>query len=196
MLEKSELRKVIKNTLKEAYKEYAPFHRESTNVCQKFLASEIYKNSSLILAYLNLKYELDVQMIIQSALKDGKTVAVPRVVIDTNLMNFYILDKTIPLEQQWETGAFNIREPVTTLKKLSPEHFDFQPAILVPGIAFSKDGKRLGRGKGFYDKYISGLLEDSSVKNKPILCGICLPEQIVEDIPCENHDIKMNYMFY
>ena len=62
-----------------------------------------------------------------------------------------------------------------------PEHFDF---ILVPGVAFSPNGYRLGRGKGYYDKFLSKYTNLFTV-------GVCFREQFYLDIPTEPHDIPM-----
>ncbi len=58
--------------------------------------------------------------------------------------------------------------------------------IILPGLAFSKSGERLGRGKGFYDKYLSNF---SGVK-----VGVCFSDQLEEEIPTESHDIVLDYI--
>ena len=63
-----------------------------------------------------------------------------------------------------------------------PEHFDF---VLVPGVAFSPNGYRLGRGKGYYDKFLSKYSNLFTV-------GVCFREQFYLDIPTEPHDVPMN----
>ena len=70
-----------------------------------------------------------------------------------------------------------VTEPVE-----GPEHFDF---VLVPGVGFSPNGYRLGRGKGYYDKFLSKYSNLFTV-------GVCFREQFYLDIPTEPHDIPMN----
>lgn len=70
--------------------------------------------------------------------------------------------------------------PKLSAKEVSPK------IIIVPGLGFTKDGVRLGRGKGFYDRY----LEDSSV----IKIGIGFQMQIIEHIPTEPHDVRMDFV--
>ena len=77
-------------------------------------------------------------------------------------------------------NACIVRDSVTELVEV-PEHFDF---ILVPGVAFSPNGYRLGRGKGFYDKFLS--------KHPLYTVGVCFREQFFLDIPFEPHDVPMN----
>ena len=71
----------------------------------------------------------------------------------------------------------SVPEPVE-----GPEHFDF---VLVPGVAFSPNGYRLGRGKGYYDKFLSKQRDLFTV-------GVCFREQFYLDIPTEPHDIPMH----
>jgi 5-formyltetrahydrofolate cyclo-ligase len=56
--------------------------------------------------------------------------------------------------------------------------------LLIPGLAFSKEGHRLGRGKGFYDRYLE--------KYKGLKVGICFSEQLKSIVPCEEHDVMMD----
>lgn len=82
-----------------------------------------------------------------------------------------------------EPGAFNIREPKTTLPVIDVFEID---AFFCPGLAFDHYGNRLGRGRGFYDR----LLEHA--KSDALKIGICHPEQIVADTFSESHDISMD----
>jgi 5-formyltetrahydrofolate cyclo-ligase len=63
--------------------------------------------------------------------------------------------------------------------------------IFVPGLAFDLEGHRLGRGKGHYDRFLSGL--DPAVK-RPILIGLCFDEQLIKTVPTEAHDVLMDYL--
>ena len=86
-------------------------------------------------------------------------------------------------------NACIVRDSVTELvdvlltdREKGPEHFDF---VLVPGVAFSPSGYRLGRGKGYYDKFLSKYSNLFTV-------GVCFREQFFLDIPREPHDVPMN----
>jgi len=76
-------------------------------------------------------------------------------------------------------GAFDIVEPFDT-KYVAPADIDL---FVVPGVAFDRDGNRLGRGKGFYDRYLASI-------NKPVI-GLCFGFQFLDRLPNEPHDIKM-----
>lgn len=85
-------------------------------------------------------------------------------------------------------GAFGILEPLPELRNL-PE-FQFDPArldlIFLPGRAFDRRGNRLGRGKGFYDRFLAAVRPDCR------LIGLAFDEQIVDTLPTEPHDRRMN----
>ncbi len=114
-------------------------------------------------------------------------------------MDFYILKKDLPVESQLEKGAFGIFEPVSSLEKFSLD-FESKKSLLalkifmiVPCLAFSSDGKRLGKGKGFYDRYFERL-EKAGLD--VFRCGFCLPCQIADDIPCDEFDRKVDCVIY
>ena len=108
-------------------------------------------------------------------------------------MEFYRIEKACREKGDFTsliTGDFNIREPEACKEKLiAPENLPSETLILVPGRAFTCGGKRLGRGKGFYDIWLSKIPEDK--KNRVHLTGVCFPQQIVDDIPCDEGDILM-----
>lgn len=81
-----------------------------------------------------------------------------------------------------EKGAYGILEP-KTVRKADENNID---VILVPGLAFDRNGGRMGFGKGYYDR----LLESS----KAVKIGLCYDFQILEKIPTESHDVPMNFV--
>ena len=88
----------------------------------------------------------------------------------------------ISSEKDLQKGAFNIPEPVDGLKEAVPQTGDI---VLVPGLAFSKKGYRIGYGKGYYDRYFYGKI---SIK----LTGVCYDFQLEEDWNPDVYDVKMN----
>lgn len=104
-----------------------------------------------------------------------KRIVLPRV--EGEVMRFY---DYVP--SAMTDGAFGISEPDATTLCL-PEEIDL---IIVPGVAFTADGMRLGRGKGFYDKYLS--------QNgfRAFKTGVCYPHQIIDELPTDPHDIPVN----
>ena len=77
-------------------------------------------------------------------------------------------------------GDFKTYEPINN-------NFYKPELIIIPGLAFSKDGYRLGYGKGHFDRYLNN--------NRDILTvGVCLKEQLIDNFPIESHDRKLNFM--
>ena len=183
---KNELRKHIKAKLDE---NKASFARESQTICEKLLADKAFMEATVILAYMPLPDEVDVMPAIQDALKLGKKVAVPRVE-EPQKMHFYYLDDDVELNTQVEAGYYGISEPKTSGKQFcSGDDFD-SVLVLVPGRAFSKNGARLGRGKGFYDVFLKQLQEEcSSAGKKVYTIGVCFFCQFVDSVPTEPNDI-------
>ena len=89
----------------------------------------------------------------------------------------------IPVELAQDTGFiigdFNILEPQNEVYE---GDYDL---IIVPGVAFDKDGNRIGRGKGYYDRFLSKHLDIKRI-------GICFDFQLIERVPTEDNDIKMH----
>ena len=133
-----------------------------------------YQNAETILAYAAIFPEPDLQVILQEILDQGKTLLLPRCEDAENMTARVIRDlaELVP-------GAFSIPEPDSGAQIMEPEKIDL---ILVPGMAFDPYGGRLGKGKGYYDRFLTGL----QVKTMGI-CGALLPR-----IPMEEHDLRMD----
>jgi 5-formyltetrahydrofolate cyclo-ligase len=149
-----------------------------------------YKKAHTIFLFLSLKDEIDTKPLLEQALKDGKKIALPKILsTKTNEMSFFYLDKQFPIDMQIEKGAYEIFEPKTSLEEAKQEELTKNDLVFFPGLAFSKDGKRLGRGKGFYDRYFFDLWKNP---NRPQLIGLCYENQIVNTIPTDSYDISMD----
>lgn len=183
MIDKIFLRKKMKSLLQERQDD---FPKLSKKICQNIISSEIYKKSNIILAYMALNDEVNLSTVIKNAIQNNKSVYIPKVVSQTSEMDFYQIfsnDKT-------QKGNFGIQEPNPNNKKFETKNYDDSVLILIPGRAFSKKGERLGRGKSYYDNFLSKL----DIK-KLVFAAVCFDCQILEEIPTEPHDIKMNFIF-
>lgn len=83
-----------------------------------------------------------------------------------------------------ETRHHRVPEP----KQGDPLRLDSLRAVLVPGLAFDSAGRRLGRGAGFYDRFLAG----RATAESPIRIGVCFAIQLVDAVPAEPHDLPMN----
>ena len=185
---KKELRKHIKTLIPED----AIRKAESERICKNIIQSEEYKAAPLVLLYMALDDEVSLSLVIDNALDSKKTVGLPRIRPQSSLMDFYKVTDHTQLQAE---SKYGIKEPEPCDKdRINPCTLPDGTLILVPGRAFTKDGLRLGRGKGFYDLWLSKIPSDK--KNRVHLCGVCFPQQIVESLPCDEHDIKMDGVFF
>jgi 5-formyltetrahydrofolate cyclo-ligase len=135
-------------------------------------------DASVIALFIALPDEPETSTFIEQLLHKNKRVVVPR--IEGDEMNFYDISEGL------KKGSFGIMEP-TSKKPIEPSKID---VMIVPGVAFTRDGARCGRGKGFYDKYLS----HNEFRARTI--GVCYPCQVVEDLPTETHDKRLEEVVF
>jgi 5-formyltetrahydrofolate cyclo-ligase len=199
----AELKKNLRSQMRAQLKtlaESTPNYRESrtlagTDAARILCKSELYVNADLVLSYVALDSEFDTGAINSLVLADGKQLALPRITNSADAvpkdsvayMDFFLVDPAIPLEKQLIKNKYGIWEPKQDGTIVSAPR---KPALmLVPGLAFSRDGKRLGRGKGYYDRYLSRFLEAD------VVCvGVCFECQLLETVPVEAHDKRVEWM--
>lgn len=182
---KQELRQKIKIELSQNKQN---FEKWSKLICQNIINSEFYQKAQIVYAYMALPDEVDLSVLIDDALCKNKTVYVPKVVPNSNKMIFFDYSKC-----QFENGSFGILEPKTEDIKEEKIAGDQTAIFLVPGRVFGEDGERIGRGKGFYDIYLSDFLKTQ--KKSVLVAGVCFPIQIGKQVPTTEHDIKMDQIF-
>ena len=129
-----------------------------------------------VLLYSALPDEVPTLPLLNRLSTEGKTVLLPRVVSDTD-MELRRYTGSNDLEQ----GAFGIMEPTG---KLFTDYENIDVAV-VPGMAFDREGHRLGRGKGYYDRFLAQLPHTYKI-------GICFSFQLVDLVPADAHDILMD----
>lgn len=129
---------------------------------------------STILLYHSLPDEVDTHELIPALSSLGKTVLLPTIAGDELELHQYIGETALAL-----SPAFGIHEST------GPLFTDYRKIDLaiIPGMAFTPTGIRLGRGRGYYDRLLPKL--------KCPLVGVAFPFQIVDMVPCEKHDIRM-----
>lgn len=188
MLEKKKiLRKIIKVRVS-AISADEKAKREKLLLDNLFSMPEFLAANTVML-FANLPDEIGTFSLIDKCIAMGKKVFLP--VINGDDMT------TCEFNGDYKIGKYGIKEPVTpnysltvikssltvinTSSLLTPHSIDF---VLVPGVAFSPNGYRLGRGKGYYDKFLSKYINLFTV-------GVCFREQFYLDIPTEPHDIPM-----
>jgi len=147
----------------------------SENIHQNLKHISSYTDSQKIACYFPIGSEVNTSGIMHDILDQNKCLLLPKVV-NGNLI-FY----NVPNLEKLEKGDFDIMEPRDDYKKA--EKID---CILVPTVAISKSGIRLGYGKGYYDRFLS--------TTNAVKISLTYSKQIIKSIPNDTHDIKMDWI--
>jgi len=182
-LAKQLLRKQIRQTLQLMSNEDRV--HQSNIVTNYLLHHPKYLSSHSISIYVHMNAEISTREIIQHAFTSHKHVFIPRYnSTSMDMVRVYSLDDldTLPLTK------WNIRQPLLDDNNREIGTKDNIDLIIVPGLAFSLDGSRLGHGKGFYDRYLDSLSKHSYT------IGLAYRQQIVDNnvIPMNSTDIRIN----
>ena len=151
----------------------------SEKLGEMFVNTEVYRTAKTLYGYLPYNQEVRTVPMLQQALRDGKKVAVPKIYGDT--MRFLYLDDL----SQVEKNEMGIPEPVDD----TPVADDPTALVLMPGVAFTKKGDRMGYGGGFYDRFLA------EEPNHPTL-ALCYDFQIVDSLPTEEFDIPVDTVLW
>lgn len=176
-MDKKELRRSIRER-KRAMTEGEIVSR-SEALAKLFLSSEAYQNAKTIYGYLPYNQEVRTVPMLEQALKDGKRVAVPKCYGDE--MKFIFLEDLTKVEK----GYANIPEPIAD----EPVADDKTALVLMPGMAFTEEGNRMGYGGGFYDKFLAAEPDHPTV-------ALCYDFQMVDYIPTDDYDIPVDRVLW
>ena len=149
---------------------------ESRPLIQRVLSHPRLQCAKTILLYNSLPDEVYTHDLIKQLHDAGKTILLPVVISDTEMELRLYSNST-----SFETSSYGILEPTgEAFTDFSSIEF-----ALIPGMAFDGERNRLGRGKGYYDRFLPLLTNAYKV-------GICFPFQFLPDIPTEETDIKVD----
>ena len=168
-MDKKELRQKIRQQKREMTEEQ--IRTASEKLGELFAADPLYQQAKTIYGYLPYNQEVRTVPMLQRALDEGKRVAVPKCYGDE--MRFIYLDDL----SQVAEGYCGIPEPILD----EPVADDPAALVLMPGLAFTEQGQRIGYGGGFYDKFLA------QEPNHPTL-ALCYSFQMVDEIPVEEFD--------
>ena len=149
---------------------------KSQAIAKQLLAIAKIRNKNNFSAYLPINNEVDTRKIIDELIQKGSNIFVPAFLTTNNDYLFTGFDGW----QNLEEGPKGILQP----KSFKPIDPSFIEVAILPGLAFSKEGVRLGYGKGVFDKLLS--------KSKALRIGLAYDFQIVDEIPQEKHDLVMD----
>lgn len=176
-MDKKELRRQIREQKRAMTPEQ--IETASRRLGELFINTPQYKNAKTIYGYLPYNQEVRTVPMLEQALRDGKRVAVPKCYGDE--MKFIYMDDLSKVEP----GYANIPEPIAD----DPVAEDKTALVLMPGLAFTEKGDRMGYGGGFYDKFLAAEPEHPTV-------ALCYSFQMVDTLPTAEYDIPVDCVLW
>ena len=173
-------KKLLRKEMRARRKALTEFERQnlSNEITKKFLATDIYKNSQVVMAYVSMAEEVQLQKIFDDAFNSKKILAVPLIVGAGEMQAVQV--KSFDALEVGEFGILTVRED--SRKFIDAEKIN---CVIVPGAAFDLNLNRLGLGGGFYDKFLP-----RAVNAKKI--ALAYDFQILDAVPTEPHDFKVD----
>jgi len=170
---KSDIRKYVYNVIAEMPEEV--FAVENAEIFAAVKKLPEYKNAKNVFLYCSMKNEPDTYELIKDALKSGKKVSVPLITAEGEMQAIVINDLS-----ELKAGKYGIPAPSVYGEVMQKDDIDF---ILVPGAAFAADGTRLGRGGGYYDRFLKN--------TRAFTAGVVWSDLCFDSLPHEAHDIPV-----
>lgn len=175
---KQELREQVKARIKLMPSEERA--ASSLQICHHIIATPEWKEAKTVLLYAALPDEVDLDSLFKNAEQCGKQIVLP-VVNGNKLLIRYYDPQHIAVQ-----GCYNIKEPTSSCPSLI--NLDEIDLAIIPGRAFTHDGLRMGRGKGYYDRILHSLP-----------CprwGVAFACQIVAELPTDPWDVRLDHIIY
>jgi 5-formyltetrahydrofolate cyclo-ligase len=177
--DKQTLRRMLRDRL--AAIPEADRQAKSLAVSNLIVHSPEFHQARVVMLYLSTSYELDTAPLALRCWQAGKTCVVPKVSWNQRRM---LPVEITSLNNGLHTNERGIREPLAG----QPIPVEFIDLVIVPGLGFTNTGYRIGRGMGFYDRFLA----QSDFLG--LSCGLAFEDQIVEDLPVLDHDISLSML--
>ena len=155
-------------------------HAKSVAACRLVCASPEFAAAHVVMLYLSTPSEVDTAPIALRCWQDGKQVVVPKVSWDQRRM----LPVEISSLKDGLTTTGPVREPIEG----KPIPLDLIDLVIVPGLGFTPSGYRIGRGMGFYDRFLA------QPEFIGMTCGLAFQEQVIESLPLLDHDVPLGML--
>lgn len=177
------IKKQIRQQLRAKIASISPtlLHERSIQACSNLAKTPEYVRSEIIMVFLSLPTEVDTTPLVLQAWRDRKRILAPKVSWEQRRMLPIQIDS---LSDDLSESILGIREPADGVP-IPLANIDM---VIVPGIGFDLQGNRLGRGRGFYDRFLAH--RDWS----GIACGLALKEQVLDSVPVSEHDMKIQIL--
>lgn len=183
----SDEKKALRRRIDEVLRNMDPSDRalRSSALTEALWTDERFLRSRSVFCYLSMPEEPDTREIVRRSLGSGKRVCLPRVVPGAGVIEARWIG---PEGKGFLRGPFGILEPDPSVSPAAAaSEID---CVVVPGLAFDAAGRRLGRGKGYYDRFLSG------VGPSAYRVALAFETQRVEHVPVEPHDQKVDRVLF
>jgi len=164
------------------------FRIEALAATERLRALPVWRSARTVFAYLSMPRELDSDGVVRAAVGERKVLVLPRTEGDE--LSFRICNSA---GGPWEKGVFGIREPLATMQVADSRVLPGPVLIVVPGLAFDRSLHRLGRGKGYYDRFLRSI---RSMRDDVTVVGFALGNQIASQIPAGVHDEILDFIVH
>lgn len=154
-------------------------------ILDRFYDSKYYKEAKHIFVYISYGSEINTKEIINKAFKDNKKVYVPRTEFKTRLMDAVEIKSLDNLIK----SSYGALEPSKEEPCIDPNELDL---IVVPGLAFDRNGGRMGYGAGFYDRYFKKISKENL--SKVIKLALTYDFQLLDEVPMSEQDVPVDYI--
>jgi len=182
-MEQTQDKSMIRRQLRQVMESISEADRlaKSQTACTWITSSPEFAAARVVMVYLSTPQEIDTSNIALRCWQTGKTVVVPKV----SWTQRHMLPVEIAsLQTRMTTTGPGVREP----ENGQPIPVEFIDLVIVPGLGFTPKGYRIGRGMGFYDRFLA---QNDFVG---LSCGLAFEEQIVPTLPVLDHDIPLSML--
>jgi len=190
--EKLNLRERIKQTLKEQNEDKHYCNFQSQKALIELYNFYLFKKASCVLSFVSYGTEIKTNQLLDIILNENKMLCLPRT--ENEKMEFYYINSDEDFSEQTEIGEYGITVPKSNQDKLDLNSIPDKTLIIIPGLAFDERGNRLGKGKGYYDKFLAELLSTSEKEKILGIVGYCYDFQIIDKVITEPNDIPVDYI--
>lgn len=182
----SQKKQTVRKEILDKLREQSPKDRriKSSSIEKKLFALPEFRNARTIMFFVSCDFEVDTHRMIEHALAEGKRVAVP-VTLSRERRLIASLIKSL---KELQKGCLGILEPKED--SLCPVDARDIDLVITPGVAFDKKGNRLGRGRGYYDRFLSRI-----PKTTPSI-GLAYDFQVLPKLPILSHDAPVTHVIY
>ena len=155
----------------------------SKKIAENLINLSIYQSSTNIMLYIATQDEVQTKEIIESAQRDRKRIFIPLIIRRDNVL---LPSLVIDFEKELIPGVLGIYQPRKEFYRIYPP--SVLDIIIIPGVAFTVQGHRLGRGGGYYDRFLSQL------ESKTLSIALSFEMQILNKIPIDVQDMPVDYI--